>query len=50
MSQLRKAAFESDKRIVPLGQIPNGTILRINVDVYMNPAIENDADPHNRHA
>ena len=28
-----------------MGQIPNGTILRISVDVYINPAIENDADP-----
>ena len=45
MSQLRKAAFKSDKRIVPLGQIPNGTILRISVNTYMNPAIENDAAP-----
>lgn len=37
-------------QIVPFGQIPNGTILRIDVDAYINPAIENDANPHNRHA
>lgn len=28
-----------------MGQIPNGTILRIDVDAYINPAIENDAAP-----
>ena len=33
-----------------MGQIPNGTILHINVDTYINPAIENDADPHSKGA